>query len=504
MRRLASFALTLALVSFTPPAWAGSFNFSTGDPDGRLGAAARVGGGGLLDIEAGDDFITTAPQTSLTSMSFFGLLPGVTSANSVSQVVVEVYRIFPLDSTSPPSGRVPSRVNSPGDVALDERDSEAGQLSFSVTSFGAFAVGNSVVNGINPIPSQTMGEGPVSGTEVRIDVSLASPFVLPPGHYFIVPQVRLTGGSTFYWLSAAGPPSFTGDLQTWIRNELLAPDWLRIGTDIVGGSPAPTFNMAFALTGVTSDATLAASVLPTSRSVVVGTPATAFATVINTGATTATQVGISVIGTVPGAFSYRTTNAQNQVIGTPNTPVDIAPGGQQSYVLSLTPDTPFLPLDVAFAFGGTNTNPALVVPGLDTLLLSSSASPVPDVVALAATTGNNGIVNVAGANGNGAFAVATVNVGAAAPITVSADTGATTLPVLLFVCQTNPVSGACLAPPVARVTTSIGANATPTFGVFVAGQGVVPFDPVNNRVFVRFNDGGGLTRGSTSVAVRTQ
>jgi hypothetical protein len=38
------------------------------------------------------------------------------------------------------------------------------------------------------------------------------------------------------------------DLQSWIRNENLAPDWLRIGTDIVGGT---TFNAAFSLVGQT-------------------------------------------------------------------------------------------------------------------------------------------------------------------------------------------------------------------------------------------------------------
>ena len=32
--------------------------------------------------------------------------------------------------------------------------------------------------------------------------------------------------------------------------QFLDPDWLRIGTDIVGGTPAPTFNMAFSLQGV--------------------------------------------------------------------------------------------------------------------------------------------------------------------------------------------------------------------------------------------------------------
>ena len=55
------------------------------------------------------------------------------------------------------------------------------------------------------------------------------------------------------------------------------------------------------------------------------------------------------------------------------------------------------------------------------------------------------------------------------------------------------------------MTTTINAGATPTFAVFVDGLGtVVPFDPAVNRIFVRFKDSGGVTRGLTSVAVRTQ
>src|SRR5262249_53595713 len=80
-------------------------------------------------------------------------------------------------------------------------------------------------------------------------------FVLPSDHYFFVPQVLLSTGN-FFWLSAPKPivspgtpfPPGKTDLQSWIRNDpSLAPDWLRIGTDIVGGNPAPTFNASFSL-----------------------------------------------------------------------------------------------------------------------------------------------------------------------------------------------------------------------------------------------------------------
>ena len=53
---------------------------------------------------------------------------------------------------------------------------------------------------------------------------------------------------TFEWLSAP-PNQFTGDLQEWIRNSHLDPDWLRVGTDIVGGATPPKFNASFSLAG---------------------------------------------------------------------------------------------------------------------------------------------------------------------------------------------------------------------------------------------------------------
>jgi hypothetical protein len=60
----------------------------------------------------------------------------------------------------------------------------------------------------------------------------------------------------FLFLSAPKPivppgTTFTGDLQAWIRNSDLRPDWLRIGTDIVGGAPVHPFNMTVSLAGQT-------------------------------------------------------------------------------------------------------------------------------------------------------------------------------------------------------------------------------------------------------------
>ncbi len=144
-------------------------------------------------------------------------------------------------------------MNSPSDVALTQIT--AAGLSFTTGALGTFTANNSVLNGIHPIPGQTTGgEGPVTGTEVTFNVSFTTPFTLDPGHYFFVPQVDVTGGE-FLWLSAPRPivspgtpfPPGDTDLQAWIRNENLAPDWLRIGTDIVG---VGTFNMAFSISGV--------------------------------------------------------------------------------------------------------------------------------------------------------------------------------------------------------------------------------------------------------------
>jgi hypothetical protein len=112
-----------------------------------------------------------------------------------------------------------------------------------------------VVAGINKAPANvTHGEGPVTGQEVTITIAFDPPIVLPSDQYFFRPEVSVVAGD-FLYLSAPRPivsgTPFLGDLQAWIRNSALKPDWLRIGTDIIDGNPIPTFNMTFSLAGET-------------------------------------------------------------------------------------------------------------------------------------------------------------------------------------------------------------------------------------------------------------
>ena len=69
---------------------------------------------------------------------------------------------------------------------------------------------------------------------------------------------------------------------------------------------------------------------------------------------------------------------------------------------------------------------------------------------------------------------------------------------------TDRFAGQCISAIGPSVTMRINANARPTFGGFIQGNGTVLFFPTANRIFVRFKDSGNVTRGSTSVAVRTQ
>jgi hypothetical protein len=156
-----------------------------------------------------------------------------------------------------------------------------------------------------------------------------------------------------------------------------------------------------------------------------------------------------------------------------------------------------MPLD--FQCDGTPL--AAIVTGVDTIDLAMASIPIADIVALAATPTNDGIITVPD-GGSAAFAIASINLGIAAPITVSVDTGSATLPVTTSICQTSPSTGQCLEAPAAGVSLSFAAGATPTFSVFLEASGTIAFAPATSRIFVRFDGTAGAIHGSTSVAIQ--
>jgi hypothetical protein len=242
----------LALVTLPARASASSFSFSTGAPDGLIATLSRPASAGLIQTETADDFVLDE-CVLINQATFTGLFPMGAPLPSINRVEIEIYHVFPVDSDTNRTPAVVTRMNSPSDVEIDDatRDSLDGSLSADATVVNpTFSALNSVVNGINPAPNQfTGGERPVTGVEVTITVTFDPPILLPVDHYFFRPEVELSSGN-FLWLSApkpVNPPLFVGDLQSWIRNDNLAPDWSRIGTDITHQGP---FNASFSLSGV--------------------------------------------------------------------------------------------------------------------------------------------------------------------------------------------------------------------------------------------------------------
>jgi len=242
--------LTLG-ATLTTPAWAASFTMNTGATDGKMGALSRRPSAGKIETETADDF-KLQQTTVIKSATITGLIPTGAPLTNILNVEVEIYHVFPLDSNTLRTIGVPSRTNSPSDVEIASatRDGSTGTLSVVATTVASnFTATNTVVNG-----TLTLGSA-FTGQEVEITITFTSPIVLPAGNYFFRPEVEVINGD-FLYLSAPRPivspgTPFAGDRQAWIRNANLAPDWLRIGTDIVGGTTPPTFNMTFSLTGET-------------------------------------------------------------------------------------------------------------------------------------------------------------------------------------------------------------------------------------------------------------
>jgi|HubBroStandDraft_1064217.scaffolds.fasta_scaffold00762_15 DNA-binding beta-propeller fold protein YncE len=271
---------------------------------------------------------------------------------------------------------------------------------------------------------------------------------------------------------------------------------------------------------------LVAAVSPDGRAVAVDQSASIFATIINTGTVALDTCQIALPNDAPAglALTFQTTDpTTNHSTGQPNQPVSIAAGAAQSFVMTLSSGTPVTALGESFLFGCDGTTPAPVFSGINTADLTISATPTADVIAAAATPGQTGIISVPeGTNPFVAFPVAAFNLGAGAPLQVSADSGSffpvdetgetagfkQTLPLTVQICQTNPLSGQCLNAPAPEITVDFPRGATATFTVFLAATGpVIPESLQEPRLFLRFNQATGApipdSVGNTSVAVVT-
>jgi len=109
---------SLLLAAYAPGA---SFTFSTGAPDGKIATLSRPSGPGRIQTETADDFVVTQ-SVVISQATFTGLLPLGTPLGNVRNVEIEIYHVFPGDSDTNRTLRVPTRANSPGDVEIEDDD----------------------------------------------------------------------------------------------------------------------------------------------------------------------------------------------------------------------------------------------------------------------------------------------------------------------------------------------------------------------------------------------
>lgn len=275
--------------------------------------------------------------------------------------------------------------------------------------------------------------------------------------------------------------------------------WFSSGVGLVKRRLGTTTSILTSFSGPS----LVSSVLPYARAVGVGKSATAFANIINIGTLPGKDCKLALPAEIPAEFNYQTTNvATNQIIGTPNTPIDIPAGGTQGFVFAIKPTQSFPAEEIALDYICANGPPAPIYDGVNTFILSAAVSPPPDMLAVGGTLSGDGVVRLGNKNGVSAFAASALNIGSSGVISVSVDDGGLDLPLKLAVCETN-ASGQFIQCSTDQVSRSVNANGVVFHTVTVQAQGVdVPFLPQENRLFLRYRYNG-TTVGATTVAVTT-
>jgi len=249
--------------------------------------------------------------------------------------------------------------------------------------------------------------------------------------------------------------------------------------------------------------TLALAVLPTSRSVRVGTTATVFATVLNASSIVAESCAV-VLQNNPGvSFEYQLTNEENQLMPDGlNAAFDITAQGAVTFVFRVTATQVTQATSLEFDVLCSRGSGPLRIDGVNTLLFSSDTVEAADILAIAATVENDGIMHIPRVlpNSTGVAGVAAVNIGAAGQLSVT-PRATQAADLALLICPTDPTTGACDADPSPSVAVPFGSQVVRTFSIFATSGEPLTLDPASKRIFIEFYDAAGSLRGSTSIAV---
>lgn len=262
---------------------------------------------------------------------------------------------------------------------------------------------------------------------------------------------------------------------------------------------------ALAFLGISqpANAQLFASIAPEARTGIAGgQPVTYFASAINAGSEELTNCRPSPDGFPEANFSYQTVDAANQLTGTSNTPVTIAAGATQGFLLVYFPPAAGWQGLVSARIQCDQRNSGYS-PYLSGTLVVPTNGELPDIIAISATPSGDGVIRMNRAGGRGAMAVAAVNIGAPGNVRVRALDAQYMAGMAEFtVCETN-ASAQCLSAPVPELIVNFARDQVRTFAVFAQGQdqGGVPFYPDILRVRLQLIDvGSGFTVGNTSAA----
>jgi hypothetical protein len=264
---------------------------------------------------------------------------------------------------------------------------------------------------------------------------------------------------------------------------------------------------------------LNAATLPNSRAVAVNSPATIFASVINSGDATATNCRVALgFGADPAlSVSYSPADGAGNINGPADTPVSINAAATQQFVVAVTASSAFtgsVPLTYV-----CDNGQAISATGLNDLSLHATLAAGPDVITIASTLSGDGIMNT-NANGRAIISIAALNIGSGNPppdggpeAPTANEATITVRPTYtnftdgaqhtLTICQSN-ASAVCQTAFASSVQATIGDS--PVFFNVALQQLVdigVPFFPGEYRLRIEFTDSDGNLVGATSVAPRS-